>query len=86
MAKKHMKQVFRYKCTITEEEFKTTRKAPNPDELVSVSAYYQLHPDQDDRPERIKIEQKQIEEAAKAGGDLFAALQAGATSSDASEE
>lgn len=41
---------------MTEEEFKTTRKAPQPDELISVASYYELNPEQDDRPERIKQE------------------------------
>lgn len=44
---------------MTEEEFKTTREAPNPDDLMSVKAYYDMHPEEDDRPEDIK---KQFEE------------------------
>lgn len=36
MARKQKKQIFRYKCSITEEEFKTTQQAKNPEELVSV--------------------------------------------------
>ena len=54
MAKKKSIPIYRYKCTITEEEFKTTRQAPSPEELVSVKAYYDLHPEEDDRPENIK--------------------------------
>jgi len=46
--------VYTYDCTITGEKFKTTAKAPNPAELVSVKAYYELHSDNDDRPEIIK--------------------------------
>lgn len=79
MAKKHMKQIYRYKCTMTEEEFKTTRKVNNTDDLVSVSAYYDLHPDMDDRPEHIKIDIKNREESRKANSDLFASLQGLAT-------
>lgn len=56
MARKIKKEIFRYQCTITGEEYKTTSKAPRPDELVSVSAYYQLHPEIDDRPENVKKE------------------------------
>ena len=56
MARKKKVEIFRYKCTMTEEEFKTTRKAPQPDELISVASYYELNPEQDDRPERIKQE------------------------------
>jgi hypothetical protein len=41
---------------MTDEEFKTTRQAPQPDELISVSSYYELNPEKDDRPERIKKE------------------------------
>ena len=55
MASKKTKQIFRYNCTITDEEFKTTRKIDNTDELISVKAFYELNPDKDDRPEHIKI-------------------------------
>lgn len=59
MAKrKKFKKIYRYQCTMTEEEFKTTREAPNPDDLMSVKAYYEMHPEEDDRPEDIK---KQLE-------------------------
>ena len=51
-----LKQIFKYECTLTGEVYKTTREAPNPDDLVSVKAYYELHPENDDRPEKIKKE------------------------------
>ena len=57
--RKSFKKIYRYQCTMTEEEFKTTREAPNPDDLMSVKAYYDMHPEEDDRPEDIK---KQFEE------------------------
>ena len=41
---------------MTGEEFKVTRQAPNPNELMSLEAYYQLYPEMDDRPEDIKRE------------------------------
>ena len=56
VARKPKVQVHRYKCTITDEEFKTTAKAENPEELISVAAYYEMNPDKDDRPEHIKQE------------------------------
>ena len=57
MVRKRIKrEIFRYQCSMTGEEFKTTRKAENPDELVSVAAWYELHPEMDDRPENIKRE------------------------------
>lgn len=56
--RKFKKQIYRYDCTMTGETFKTTREAPNPSELVSVKAYYELNPEEDDRPEEIK---KQIQ-------------------------
>lgn len=65
MAKKFSnknKQIFEYECTMTGETFKTTRRAPNPEELVSVKAYYELNPENDDRPERIKREAEQNQE------------------------
>ncbi|MBT3982560.1 MAG: hypothetical protein HOE90_14475 [Bacteriovoracaceae bacterium] len=48
-----------YNCTITGRKFKIHGKAQNPDDLVSVGAYYELHPEEDDRPE---LEKKQAEE------------------------
>ena len=56
MARKQKKQIFRYKCTMTDEEYKTTRQAPNPDDLISVNSYYELNPEEDDRPESVKKE------------------------------
>ncbi|MEI8346880.1 MAG: hypothetical protein WCG27_05405 [Pseudomonadota bacterium] len=52
------REVFQYKCTITEQVYSVTRPAPHPTELISVKAWYQLNPDQDDRPDSIK---KQLE-------------------------
>lgn len=54
MARKKSKRIYTYKCSITEEVFKTTKEADHPEELVSVKAYYELNPDEDDRPEHIK--------------------------------
>lgn len=56
------KQIFEYECTMTGEQFKTTRRAPNPDDLISVKAYYDMNPEKDDRPERIKREVDQTQE------------------------
>lgn len=47
---------------MTGETFKTTRRAPSPDDLISVKAYYELNPEKDDRPERIKREVEQNQE------------------------
>lgn len=55
MARKKLKKIYKYQCSITDEPYKTTREAPNPEELMSVEAYYDLHPEEDDRPENIKI-------------------------------
>ena len=54
--KKKIKQVYRYECTMTGETYKTTKKVDNTDDLVSVNAYYELNPEEDDRPENIKKE------------------------------
>lgn len=45
---------FDYECSITNERYKMTARAPNPKDLVSVSAYYELNPEKDDRPAVIK--------------------------------
>lgn len=65
MARKQKKQIFRYDCTITGETFKTTKKAPHPDELICVKAFYELNPEKDDRPEAIK-KHHSLEESAYA--------------------
>ena len=64
--KKKNKKLFFYNCTLTEERFKTTKEAPNPDELLSVKAYYEMNPEMDDRPENIKLELEKLEESKAA--------------------
>lgn len=54
MKKRKEKTFYKYQCTLTAEEFVTTRQAPNPTELISVKAYYDLHSDEDDRPAVMK--------------------------------
>ncbi len=63
MAKKSFKRVYEYQCTMTQRKYKTTKEAPNPNDLVSVKAYYELNPELDDRPENIKKEVALQEEA-----------------------
>ena len=55
MAKKKRREetFYDYTCTITTETYRTTRKAPNESELTSIPAYYQLHAEEDDRPDTI---------------------------------
>ena len=47
-------QFFDYECSLTGESFRTIKEAKNPDELISVKAYYELNPEKDDRPEVVK--------------------------------
>ena len=63
MSRKKIKKIYKYECTMSGETFKTTAEAKYPDELVSVKAYYELHPDKDDRPQDVKIRIKQDDEA-----------------------
>ena len=74
MAKRDYKRTYRYKCTITEEEFKTTREASNADDLVGLKAYYEMHPEEDDRPEHVvrqlKLKEKEQEEELKKLAEL----------------
>jgi len=53
VARPKKKIFYKYKCTLSGKEYKCTRKAPNPDELVSLKAYYDLNPEEDDRPANI---------------------------------
>lgn len=64
-ARKKMKKIYKYDCTITGESFKTTEEAPRPDELMTVQAFYQMHPEKDDRPAEIKLKIKNLEEEIK---------------------
>lgn len=74
MAKRRKNQVeyHKYECNITGQVYKTTRKAPNPEELMSVKAYYEMHPEEDDRPAVIKKQIADEEARQEALADLFA--------------
>ena len=39
---------------MTGEQYTVTAKAPNPDDLISVKAFYEMNPDKDDRPADVK--------------------------------
>jgi hypothetical protein len=39
---------------LTGEKYKMTEKAEHPEDLMSVKAYYQMHPEDDDRPLVVK--------------------------------
>ncbi len=52
--RKKEKKIYKYECTITGDQYTLTEKAENPDDLMSVKAYYEMHPEKDDRPADIK--------------------------------
>lgn len=55
MAKRRReKKFYKYECAMTGEVITVTEKSENPDDLVSVKAYYEMHPEKDDRPADIK--------------------------------
>ena len=54
MKRRREKMTYNYECSLTGETYVTTEKAPNPKDLLSVKAYYDMHPDMDDRPAIIK--------------------------------
>ena len=54
MKRRREKITYNYECIMTNEAFVTTEKAPHPKELMSIKAYYEMHPDEDDRPAIIK--------------------------------
>ncbi len=60
--KKSFKKIYRYDCTLTGETYKLTAEAKNPDDLMSIKAYYEMHPEKDDRPAVIKKELGVVEE------------------------
>ena len=65
-------KIYRYNCTITEEEFKVTAKAPNPSELISIRAFYEMNPEEDDRPEAVVLKLGDLPDPSEE--DPFAAL------------
>ncbi len=50
MKRRREKITYNYECSLTGEQFVTTEKAPHPKELLSVKGYYEMHPENDDRP------------------------------------
>lgn len=56
MARKKNIRFYKYKCSLTGEQFKLSAQAKNPEELLSVKAWYELNSDKDDRPEVVKRE------------------------------
>jgi hypothetical protein len=54
MKRRREKITYNYECSLTGEAFVTTEKASHPKDLLSVKAYYEMHPDMDDRPQVIK--------------------------------
>lgn len=55
MAKRRKeKRTYKYECNLTGQEYILTRKSDNPDDLMSVKGYYEMNPEEDDRPEDIK--------------------------------
>jgi hypothetical protein len=54
MKRRREKVTYNYECSLTNEQYVTTEKAPHPKDLVSVKAFYEMNPDMDDRPAVIK--------------------------------
>lgn len=55
MAKRRKeKKIYKYDCSLTGETYKLTAQAENPDELMSVKAWYEMNPEHDDRTEDVK--------------------------------
>ena len=59
MAKRKRNKIFyNYECSITGESFRVTTETKDPGELMSVKAYYQLNPEEDDRPEVVILKER----------------------------
>lgn len=57
MAKRRREvKTYKYECNLTGEKYTLTKKAENTDDLMSVTAYYDMQPDKDDRPINIKTQ------------------------------
>ena len=87
MSKKYRsKKTYEYSCTITGETFKTTREAPHPNELISVKAYYELHPEDEDRPEVVTKQLQIAEEEAQELAESLATLELAKTTAAATNK
>jgi hypothetical protein len=56
MKKKTIKKKYTYQCNLSGQTVQTTREAASPGDLMSIEAYYEIHPENDDRPHLIKLE------------------------------
>ena len=55
MAKRRREQrTYKYECNLTGEQYSLTKKVENHDDLMSVTAYYEMQPEKDDRPLDVK--------------------------------
>ena len=54
MGKKNYQEFYEYECTMTNEKYKVTKKAPNPENLISVQAFYEIKPEAGDRTKNNK--------------------------------
>ncbi|MAZ49672.1 MAG: hypothetical protein CME65_14015 [Halobacteriovoraceae bacterium] len=52
--RKKEKITYKYECSLSGEKYYLTRKVDNAEELLSVSAWYEMNPEKDDRPDTIK--------------------------------
>jgi hypothetical protein len=52
--RKRDRVTYKYDCNITGDTYVLTQKSENPEELMSVNAWYDLNPEKDDRPEGVK--------------------------------
>lgn len=48
------KRFYNYECSLSGDSYRLTEKVENVEELISVNAYYELNPDDDDRPAVIR--------------------------------
>ena len=59
------KRFYNYECSLTGDSFKLTEKVSNTEELISVNAYYELNPEDDDRPaiirKKLGLDEKEVE-------------------------
>jgi hypothetical protein len=52
--RKKEKRIYKYECNMTGEVYTVTEEAQNPNDLMSIKAYYEMHPEKDDRPQDVK--------------------------------
>ena len=67
------KRFYNYECSLSGDSYRLTEKVENIEDLTSINAYYELNPEDDDRPavirKKLGLDEEQVEEASEEEAD-----------------